>query len=257
MRRQTVAETAIQPYQASYSDIERMADAVVKSNLFNMKTKEQAITLMLIAQAEGMHPVQAALEFDIIQNRPARKSVALLARYQNAGGKVRWTEMTDTAVTGVFIHPASPEPVSIRWTIDDAKRAGLTSKDNWRSYPRAMLRARVISEGVRASYPGAGAVGIYTVEEVQDMPPAQPAPVLRIATPAQTSAAPTIDVEATPAPDGRAADPDADLILAIGEADKDTLKTIADEIRAGGKPASKAVRDAWLARSKAINGGVK
>ena len=40
-------------------------------------------------------------------------------------------------------------------------------KDNWKNYPRAMLRARVISEGVRTCYP-AIASGIYTPEEVGD-----------------------------------------------------------------------------------------
>ena len=44
------------------ADIERMAVAVAKSGLFGMKTPEQAIALMLIAQAEGMHPAIAARE---------------------------------------------------------------------------------------------------------------------------------------------------------------------------------------------------
>lgn len=53
------------------------------------------------------------------------------------------------------------------WTIAQAKSAGLTGKDVWKQYPRAMLRARVISEGIRTVYPGVS-VGVYTVEEVQD-----------------------------------------------------------------------------------------
>ena len=74
-------------------------------------------------------------------------------------------------VEGEFSHPkSSPKPIVIGWTIEMAKRIGLASRDNWRNYPRAMLRARVISEGVRTVYPGI-AVGIYTVEEVQDFAP--------------------------------------------------------------------------------------
>jgi hypothetical protein len=49
-----------------------------------------------------------------------------------------------------------------------AERAGLTKNPTWKQYPRQMLRARVISEGVRAVFPGV-AVGLYTSEEVQDM----------------------------------------------------------------------------------------
>ena len=51
-----------------------------------------------------------------------------------------------------------------------AQRAGLASRDTWKSYPRAMLRARVISEGVRTSFPGV-AIGVYTPEELQDGAP--------------------------------------------------------------------------------------
>ena len=40
----------------------------------------------------------------------------------------------------------------------------------WTKYPRQMLRARVISEGIRATNP-AVATGMYTPEEVQDMEP--------------------------------------------------------------------------------------
>jgi hypothetical protein len=46
--------------QMPLSDIERMAGAIAKSGLFGMKTPDQALALMLIAQAEGMHPALAA-----------------------------------------------------------------------------------------------------------------------------------------------------------------------------------------------------
>jgi hypothetical protein len=75
--------------------------------------------------------------------------------------------------------------------VDDAKRAGVAGKQNWQRYPRQMLRARVVSEGVRAAMPGV-VLGLYTPEEVQDFD-ARPAPA--------APPAPVIDVEAAaPAP---------------------------------------------------------
>ena len=56
------------------SEVERMANAVAKSGLFGVKNVEQAMALMLIAQAEGMHPAIAARDFHVIQGRPALKS---------------------------------------------------------------------------------------------------------------------------------------------------------------------------------------
>jgi hypothetical protein len=148
-------------------DIERMALAVAKSNLFGVKTPEEAMALMLIAQAEGQHPAIAARDYHIIKGRPALKADALLARFQSAGGKVEWKEYTDDVVTGVFSHPSGGS-ISVTWTVSQAKSIGLVRPDSgWVKYPRAMLRSRCISEGIRAVYPGC-AVGTYTVEEVQD-----------------------------------------------------------------------------------------
>lgn len=150
-------------------DIEVMAQAVAKSGLFGLRTAEQAMALMLIAQAEGQHPAIAARDYHIIQGRPALRADAMLARFQAAGGAVRWVDYTDDKVTGVFSHPQGGE-ITVTWDMARAKKAGLGGKDNWMKFPRQMLRARCISEGVRSVYPGV-VVGTYTEEEVEDMPP--------------------------------------------------------------------------------------
>lgn len=151
--------------------VQTMAMAVAKSGLFGMKTSEQALALMLVAQSEGLHPARAAMEYHVIQGRPALKADAMLARFQNAGGKVAWLSYTDADVTGEFSHPSGGS-VKIQWTFEMATKAGLTKNPTWKQYPRAMLRARCISEGIRTVYPGVS-VGIYTPEEVQDFAPAE------------------------------------------------------------------------------------
>lgn len=147
-----------------------MAGAMAKSNLFGFKTPEQAMALMLVAQAEGEHPATIAQDYDVIQGRPARKTHSVLARFQKAGGTVQWEELTDKRAVGVFTHPQGGS-FRCEWTIEQAQKIGLTSKDNWRHYPRAMLRARTIAEGVRTVYPAAIG-GALVVEEAQDMAPA-------------------------------------------------------------------------------------
>ena len=146
--------------------VERMAVAFAKSGLFGIKTPEQGVALMLIAQAEGMHPAIAARDYHVIQGRPALKADAMLARFQQAGGKVVWNAYADDKVSGTFSHPAGGS-ATVEWTISQAKSAGLTGKDVWKQYPRAMLRARVVSEGIRTVYPGVS-VGVYTPEEIED-----------------------------------------------------------------------------------------
>jgi len=148
--------------------IQTMANAVVKSQLFGMKTVEQATALMLIAQAEGYHPALAARDYHIIQGRPTLKAETMMARFQQQGGKVEWNVLTNEEVTATFSHPMGGT-ATITWNMEMAKAAKLADKDNWKSYPRAMMRARVVSEGIRTVFPGV-VLGVYTPEEVQDIP---------------------------------------------------------------------------------------
>ena len=156
------------------SELEAMANHIVKSGLFGLRKTEEAVALMLVAQAEGRHPGTVAAEYHIIQGRPALKADAILARFQKAGGKVDWSEYTDECVSGTFSHPAGGS-LKVDWDMNRAKAAGLGTKDNWKKYPRQMLRARVISDGVRGVYP-AVLQGFYTPEEVQDFAPSASAP---------------------------------------------------------------------------------
>ena len=156
------------------SDVKVMAEAAAKSGLFGMKTPEQALALMMLCQAEGIHPMKAVAEYHIIQGRPALKADAMLARFLRAGGTVKWNRLDDKEVSATFTHPQTGE-VTINWTMEMAKNAGLSGKDTWKQYPRQMLRSRVISEGVRTMYPGV-TEGIYTPDEIESIPSNQGAP---------------------------------------------------------------------------------
>jgi hypothetical protein len=153
------------------ADVEKMAVAVARSGLFGVKTPDQALALMLVAQAEGLHPAIAARDYHVINGRPTLKADAMMARFLAAGGRVKWLEIGDAKVEAEFSHPAGGT-VIIDWTAERAKRAGITNEMH-RKYPRQMLRARVISEGIRTVFPGC-VVGTYTPEEAGDMEPREP-----------------------------------------------------------------------------------
>jgi hypothetical protein len=150
-------------------DIQHMAEVAASSKMFGFKNPQEAMAIMLLCQAEGLHPAIAMRDFHVIQGRPALKADAMLARFQQAGGSVVWKEYTNDVVTGLFTHPQGGS-LEVTWTLQQAKSIGIAGKDNWKNYPRAMLRARVISEGIRAVFPGC-VVGVYTPEEVADFTP--------------------------------------------------------------------------------------
>jgi hypothetical protein len=153
--------------------MEQMASAIAASGLFGMKDKNSVLALMAVAQAEGLHPATAARDFHIIQGRPALKADAMLARFQNAGGKVDWKDYTDDKVTGVFSHPNGGS-LAVTWTIEQAQRIGLVKPGSgWQKFPRAMLRSRCISEGIRSVFPGS-VTGFYSPDEVENFDPPAP-----------------------------------------------------------------------------------
>jgi hypothetical protein len=152
----------------TFQQLEKMASSIAKSGLFAVKTPEAALTLLLVAQSEGIAPVQAMMDYQIIQGTPSLKSAAMLARFQRSGGKVVWTQNTDDCVEGKFTHPMGGE-LTVRWDNARVEKAGLAGKDMHKKFPQQMKRARCISEACRALSPNAIPLGMYTVEEARDM----------------------------------------------------------------------------------------
>lgn len=147
------------------SDIKEMATIMSKSGLFG-KNPEQMFALMLIAQAEGIHPAIAAQEYDVIQGRPALKSQSALARFQQAGGTIQWKTKNEAEATAIFSHPQGGS-LPVTWTMERAKKMGLDQKDNWKKQPGIMLSWRTVAEGIRAVFP-ACLNRMYLAEEVVD-----------------------------------------------------------------------------------------
>ena len=144
----------------STRDIEVMAKRAAASRMFGMD-ENQAFTLMLICEAEGLHPIEALRRYHIIQGRPALRAEVVLADMMKAGWIVEWlTEADNREVQEAeFRHSRKcPAGKRVPFTFNDAKLAGLTGKDNWRNWTPAMLRAastqRRAACSNRALWPG-------------------------------------------------------------------------------------------------------
>lgn len=151
-------------------DMDRMATAMAGSGFFGFKTPDQALAIMLIAQANGQHPATAAQDYDVIQGKPAKKPQAMLRDFIASGGRVEWHQSDDAAADATFSHPAGGS-IRVKWDMARANRMGLGGKDNYKKQPSVMFRWRCVSEGVRIVYPGATG-GLYTPDEVAEFQPA-------------------------------------------------------------------------------------
>ena len=159
----------------SLVEIEKMGNIIHTSGLFGYKNPEEVMALLMIADAEGIHPAMAMRRYHIIQGRPTIRSDAMLADFMERGGKVEWHDATNTKAEATFI-AGNGNTVKSSFTIEDAERAGLCGKGgiklfgqdkngSWQKHPDAMLRARLISKAIRMVDP-ACVCGIYTPEEL-------------------------------------------------------------------------------------------
>jgi hypothetical protein len=166
-----------------FEQMQALALSIAKSGMFGIRTPDQAMVLMSIAQAEGRHPALAARDYHIINNSPSKKSEAMLRDFLGAGGRVQWRELSDQAAEATFSHPQGGE-ATIRWDAARVAQAGLSNPMH-KKFPRQMLRSRVVSEGVRTIWPMATG-GMYAPEEAAEIrqetrepidvtPPAEPA----------------------------------------------------------------------------------
>lgn len=163
----------IVPYQdkaiQSYDDLENVAKAMVSSGYFTDSTKiSQAIVKIMAGREIGIGPFGSMNGIHIIQGKPAFGANIMAGKVKSSGRyNYRVTEMTDAVCTIEFLELFNSQWSTIgtsTFTTADAKKAGTKNLDK---YPRNMLFARAMSNGVRWYCPDVmnGSV-VYTPEEL-------------------------------------------------------------------------------------------
>ena len=160
----------------SLDDVRSMGEIFVKSGFFkDARDASQAIVKILLGRELGLSPVIAMTSIHIVEGKP-ELSANLLASLvkQSARYDYRVRETSNTACTIDFIQDGEVVGEST-FLIDDAKRARIYREGGaWTRYPKAMLFARAMSQGVRAHCPDVGTgCPVYTEGEISgdDGPP--------------------------------------------------------------------------------------
>ena len=140
-----------------------------------MRNNPAAITAALLYGEEvGLAgPMTSLARIAVINGRPTLAAEAQRALILAAGHDLWIDELTITRCTVAGRRRDSDNVSRITWTMDDAKRAGLAGKQNWRLYPRQMLLARASAELARAIFPDAIG-GLAATEELEDEPTPTP-----------------------------------------------------------------------------------
>lgn len=145
----------------------RLATMAARANLYGVKTAEEAFIRMATGMEVGLSPWQSLRSVYVIENRPSMSAdliVALCLRATDVCEYFRCVESTDKIATYVTKRVGQPE-VRMSWTIEQAEKAGLLTKSNWKNYSSSMLRARCSSALARTVYPDL-ILGLYTPDEI-------------------------------------------------------------------------------------------
>ena len=157
--------------------IKTLGGAIFKSGIFGVDKIEQGEILAMECLAQRKSPLELARTYHFIQGQLAIRTDALLAKFHLAGGTVEWITRTDDLVEAVFTRGKSNARItaSMKEYTDNGTSLGRDGKlkENWKRWPRRMLTARAISEGVRLIAPEC-CFGTYVSEEI-DVQPAKPA----------------------------------------------------------------------------------
>lgn len=165
----------------SLGEIQTLAEVLAKSNLMpdELKNKVPDIVVSVLAGAElGLAPMAAIRGVHVVKGKSILSADTMVGLCLSSGLAEYFVQIdaSSTSVTFETKRKGSPHPQRCTWTLDDAKRAGLDKKDNWRLHTRQMLSARARSELARSVYPDVLA-GVYAPEEhVDERPISTPPP---------------------------------------------------------------------------------
>ncbi len=153
-------------------DLMALGKALAKSKMFpDCEDEFAAVAKIEYGRELGLKPVISLQIIHVIKGRLGIESKALLALAKENGIKVEVLQKDKKGCKLKFSR--GEESHTDSFTEEDAKRANLLYKDNWKTFPEEMYSWRCVAKGLRFFDPGL-ALGLYTTEELvefADEPP--------------------------------------------------------------------------------------
>ncbi len=130
-----------------------------------------AILACVMAGKEmGLPPMEALNKIDVIDGRPSPSAELMVAMVYRSGHEVYPGDISEESATAIgvrFLPDGEKREHSFTFTMEDARRAGLGGKKNWKTYPGPMLYWRAVSQLIRMVFPDVmSAFKAYTGDEL-------------------------------------------------------------------------------------------
>lgn len=153
-------------------EAESFSLTIAKSSLLPPALRGKPADVLLVVltgQELGISPLQAIRGVHIVQGKPVLAAdliIALCMKHPDCR-YFHLDESTPERATYSTLRAGHPEPTRMTWTMEDARRAKLTGKDNWTNHPAAMLRARCAAALARVVFPDI-LFGTYLPDEAEE-----------------------------------------------------------------------------------------
>ena len=158
--------------------ITEMGKLFHQSQIMGISTAGDGAVLALTCMCEGITPLEFARTYHIIKGKPSMRADSMAAKFQAAGGKIKWINIGDDGKEARATFEFEGQSLEMVYSIEDAKKAkgkdvkGKEAIDNpdgnWMKDRGSMLRARLITKSVRILAPGIIA-GVYIADEIEDL----------------------------------------------------------------------------------------
>lgn len=155
----------------SFSDLAAMGEQLVRTGFLpdHIRTGVQFTAIVMAGRELGMTPMRALRSLQLVKGKVLEDAASQLSRFKAAGGRATFVTLDETKAVLELQHPNGDKHTET-WTIEDAKRAESGRGGMLTKFPKAMLRSRCITAGLK-SLGWDGAVGAYDPAELADDEP--------------------------------------------------------------------------------------
>lgn len=145
----------------------QLGETFYKSGMFtDIKSAQQAIVKIMAGAELGVSPFAAMSGIHIIQGKPTIGAGLMAARVKGFGKYDYKLVKHDETICSIDYYKGTEMIGNSTFTIEDAKKAGTKNLDK---YPKNMLFARAMSNGVKWFTPDIYETPVYVPEEMENI----------------------------------------------------------------------------------------
>ncbi len=161
----------------SFGELVQFAKMAASSDLMPRDYKGKPENIMIAVQMGsevGLSPMQAIQNIAVVNGRPSLWGDAMLALVRRDPRCLDVAEHIegdgDARVAVCVVKRANASPITGRFSVDNAKKAGLWGKPGpWQQYPERMMQMRARGFALRDAFPDV-LKGLQSAEEARDIP---------------------------------------------------------------------------------------